>query len=84
MELQKLHTDMQNRWMMYLTPQDKQKLNPHITVQNKVTPAEAHDLYNGLSKKEFPEIIVAIGLSLWKYKGGPWEKISNYSFANDM
>lgn len=39
--LQHLHKGLQQQWQPWLTAQDKQKLWPHITIQNKVAPPVA-------------------------------------------
>ncbi|HLK98761.1 MAG TPA: 2'-5' RNA ligase family protein, partial [Hymenobacter sp.] len=47
--LQALHKQLQTRWQPTLTPQDQQKLTPHVTVQNKVDPAVARALHQALA-----------------------------------
>jgi len=79
-ELIGLHEDLREEWLTWLTPQDKKKLNPHITVQNKVDAATANTLYHELAAANYPLTAVGIGLTLWAYKGGPWHKIKDYSF----
>lgn len=44
-----LHLRLQRQWREWLTPQDKQKLWPHVTVQNKVPPEQAKQLLHELS-----------------------------------
>ena len=77
-----MHYYLQKNWQDWLTPQDQQKLNPHITVQNKVTVDTATALYKELAASFKPFTIVGTGLSLWAYKGGPWHKIEDYSFIH--
>ena len=55
-----------------LTPQDRQKFRPHVTIQNKVTPAEARALLDNMSRRFVPWHGQAEGLLLWRYLGGPW------------
>ena len=76
-----LHRYLQISWQDWLNPQDRQKLNPHITVQNKVAVDTAHALYLELAASFKPFTIEGAGLSLWAYKGGPWNKIEDYSFT---
>ncbi len=56
----------------HLTPQDKQGFRPHVTIQNKVTPAHARDLMATLQRDFVPRIGQGIGLQVWRYLGGPW------------
>ncbi|MGK6324081.1 2'-5' RNA ligase family protein [Sphingomonas sp. DT-51] len=64
-----------------LTPQDQAGWRAHVTVQNKVTPAEARALLDRL-RGELVESPVAIaGLGAYWYRGGPWEPLSRHLFA---
>jgi hypothetical protein len=76
-----LHKKMQHHWQQWLTAQDKQKLWPHVTVQNKVTLAEAKETLQTLQASFQPFIATGIGLSLWTYEGGPWKPVEDYLFA---
>ncbi len=64
-----------------LTPQDRQPWRPHVTVQNKVTPAAARALLERLSAGFTPFEVVAEGLLLWRYRGGPWEPAGEIRFG---
>ena len=64
-----------------LTPQDAQPWRPHVTVQNKVTPAEARALLAELTSSFAPFAATAEGLDLWHYRGGPWEPAREYLFG---
>jgi 2'-5' RNA ligase len=79
--LQALHKQLQTLWLPTLTPQDQQKLNPHITVQNKVDPAVARALFQQLTTGFQPFEAVGTGLQLWAYRGGPWEALQAFPFA---
>ena len=79
-ELMKLHKAMQQQWMQWLTPQDKQKLWPHITVQNKVSPATAKQTVQTLQASFQPFTAQGLGFALWYYEGGPWRFEREYSF----
>lgn len=76
-----LHRQLQLKWDDFLIPQDKQRLWPHITIQNKVTPDEAKGLINELSPKFKPFEITGTGLSLFEYQGGPWKFLQNWKFT---
>lgn len=80
-ELMKLHKTMQEEWRQWLVPQDKQKLWPHVTVQNKVSPTIAKETVHELQKDFQPFTAQALGFSLWHYEGGPWRFEADYKFA---
>ena len=80
-ELIQLHKTMQQAWQQWLKPQDKQKLWPHITVQNKVSPAAAKETLQELQKDFQSFKAQALGFSLWYYEGGPWRFEKNYVFV---
>lgn len=65
-------------WEPWLAPQDRRKLSPHVTVQNKVDPQTARSLYDHLSATFEPREVIVEGLALWRYLGGPWEPVQNF------
>ena len=67
-------------WQPWLTPQDRQKHAPHVTVQNKVQPAVARALHEQLLAGFVPWTVRARGLGLWRYLGGPWEPVAEFTF----
>ncbi len=81
-ELIALHLAFQRQWQQWLIPQDKQKLWPHITVQNKDNAEVAKGLQQQL-KRDFESFeFYATGLSLWEYLGGPWQFIKDFKFKD--
>lgn len=80
-ELLRLRGELARRWKSWLTPQDKQGYKPHVTVQNKVSAEEARALYTRLSNNWEPMRVGALGLELWRYLGGPWERLEGFEFA---
>lgn len=64
-----------------LTDQDRRKLNPHVTVQNKVGEEEAKETLE-IVKREFEEQAGrAEALTLWRYEvGGEWTHLEDFSF----
>ena len=80
-ELRALHRQLQIDFAPHLTPQDQQKLQPHITVQNKVDPAAARQLLADLQADFRPFEAVGTGLHLWAYRGGPWESLAELPFG---
>ncbi len=70
-------------WQTWLTAQDRQGWRPHVTIQNKVTPAEAKRLHGALLASFAPADGAVTGLALWRYCGGPWEAVRHYAFAGN-
>ena len=61
-------------------PDESAVWRPHVTVQNKVTPELARALQKELQATFAPFEVEGVGLSLWRYLGGPWEQLAVYSF----
>ena len=66
----------------HLTAQDRQGWRPHVTIQNKVAPAEAAALLATMQAGFTPFAVPVTGLSLWHYDGGPWSLAAHYPFAS--
>ncbi|WP_242096874.1 MULTISPECIES: 2'-5' RNA ligase family protein [unclassified Sphingomonas] len=64
-----------------LTPQDAGGWRPHVTIQNKVTPAAAKVLLAALNRDFRARDVEIVGLGTWWYRGGPWEALSRHMFA---
>jgi hypothetical protein len=63
-----------------LSPQDMASWRPHVTIQNKVEPREARRLQARL-RTGFERRPLAIkGLAVWRYLGGPWEPVKQFTF----
>lgn len=82
-KLLQLHQIMQAKWKQWLTPQDSQKLWPHITVQNKVSPEQAKETQQILQASFKRFTATALGFQLWAYKGGPWEALKDFPFQKE-
>ncbi|MEE1610696.1 2'-5' RNA ligase family protein [Microvirga sp. CF3016] len=67
-------------WNDWLKSQDRQNHRPHVTVQNKVDPTQARALLEELSDSFTPFQVEAVGLELWWYRSGPWEKVRTFVF----
>ena len=65
----------------HLTAQDRQGWRPHITIQNKVAPAEAATLLAHMRAGFTAFDVDVTGLSLWQYCGGPWAPASTHAFT---
>ncbi len=79
-ELALQRSTLAEAWQAWLTPQDSQRFDPHITVQNKTTPQAARALWAELTRDFIPHTIRAEGLQLWRYLGGPWESLDVFPF----
>ena len=79
-EVAAVRSGLASAWHPWLTPQDRQKHAPHVTVQNKVQPAAARALHERLLAEFAPWTVLARGLGLWRYLGGPWEPVAESSF----
>ncbi len=73
--LSRLHTTLARRFKPWLTAQDRQGFRAHVTIQNKVAPAEARALLRMLTLDVAPVCRVE-GLNLWRYRGGPWDHVA--------
>lgn len=81
-ELAELRADLARTWSERLTRQDAGKSDLHVTVQNKVTPAQAGALHASLADGFEPYDVTVVGLALWRYDGGPWEPGPRFPFRS--
>jgi 2'-5' RNA ligase len=79
-EVAALRGGLASAWQPWLTPQDRQRQAPHVTVQNKVQPDVARALHERLRAEFVPWTVRARGLGLWRYLGGPWEAVAELPF----
>lgn len=79
-ELLALRGALAGRWTQWLTRQDQQRFRGHVTVQNKVSPQQAAALVEQLQAEFLPWRLRAVGVSLWRYVGGPWEPVETLPF----
>ena len=63
-----------------LSAQDQHRPRLHITVQNKVSPAQAKALQAKLAPAIQPRSFAFRGFSLFRYRGGPWEHVRDWMF----
>ena len=81
--LLQLHKSLQGKFKSILILQDQQRLWPHITIQNKVSPAEVNALVNSLHESFTPFQITARGFAVWTYLNGPWALKETYLFEEN-
>ena len=79
--LEDIRARIAERFAPMLMPQDRNPWRAHVTVQNKVKPAEAKALLGELAADFKPRSLKLIGLAAWWYRGGPWEAIAAYAFG---
>lgn len=70
---------------MPMTEQDqREKFWPHVTVVNKVEPEEAEAVFEQMQETQEGEKLRtgrAVGLDLWRYRGGPWSHEQSFMFG---
>lgn len=79
-ELLNLRARLAKIWSANLTAQDRQKFQPHVTVQNKVAPDQAKLLFEELSADWHPKTGFGEGLSLWHYVAPGWKLEADFEF----
>jgi hypothetical protein len=80
-ELAAIRDSLADAFSSMLTPRDAAGWRPHVTIQNKVEPAQAKLLQAQLQADFRPRAAPIVGLATWWYRGGPWEKLSRHMFA---
>ena len=70
-----LHADLAAAWEPLLIPQDRARVAGHVTVQNKVTPAEARATLAALTASFAPFEFRVVAIDVWRYLDGPWEHL---------
>jgi 2'-5' RNA ligase len=75
-----LHSIIQDRMEGLMTPQDRQPLRLHITIQNKVTPQEACALQAELGPVLEHRQFRFRGFELFAYEDGLWREVRRYPF----
>jgi hypothetical protein len=79
-DLVAIRAELADGWNTLLIPQDRAGFQPHVTVQNKVTGAEAKATLDLLAAGFVPFETRAVGISIWRYLGGPWEALGSVGF----
>ncbi len=80
-ELVAIRAALADAFAPMLVPQDRAGWRAHVTVQNKVEPAQARDTLAALEREFQPRALRVAGLASWWYRGGPWEPLSRHMFA---
>lgn len=80
-EIHSLHRTLSDLFAVHLTPQDQQKFNPHVVIQNKSTGEQARALLALLQASFQSFTVEANGFDLWRYRDGPWELVRQFDFV---
>ena len=83
-ELQRFREQLKSQLGGTLILQDAQRWRPHVTVQNKVTPATAKTLWAELSAGFAPRDGTATALRVWRYLGGSWSLAGRFTFGSAL
>ncbi len=81
-QLLSLHQSLARFFAEDLSPQDKQKFQPHVVIQNKSTAEQARALLATLQAQFQSFTVEAHGFDLWHYRGGPWELAGQWDFIS--
>ena len=76
-----LHSTLALAFQDHLIPQDRQRFQPHIVVQNKVSTELARHTLPQVQATALIEPL-ATGLTLWRYLSGPWELVHHFPFRD--
>lgn len=79
--LVRLRAELAARLEPWLVAQDRTPFRPHVTIQNKADPDAARRLLEQLEAEFEPFDVLAEGLLVWRYRGGPWEAVARLPFG---
>jgi hypothetical protein len=79
-ELEAIRNAIADHFHGLLCAPDAAGWRPHITIQNKVSAREAKALLDKLAVDFRPRPLGVAGLSVHRYRGGPWETMGTYKF----
>ena len=79
-ELEAIRDAIADHFHGMLSAPDVAGWRPHITIQNKVTARQAKALLDQLEADFRPRSLGIAGLTVHRYRGGPWETLATYKF----
>jgi 2'-5' RNA ligase len=79
-DLEAIRRNVADHFHGFLTAQDSQGWRPHVTIMNKAESAAAKALLRELEATFSPRPLRIAGLELYRYLGGPWERLGRWSF----
>ena len=77
-----LHADLAAAWDPLLIPQDRHRFAGHVTVQNKVTAAEARATLSTLTASVPPFVFTIVAIDVWRYLDGLWEALASVALRS--
>jgi hypothetical protein len=81
-DLESIRDVIADRFHGMMTAQDSGGWRPHVTIQNKVEPANARATLAQLEKGFTPRPLSIGGLGLHRYAGGPWDSVGRWAFRS--
>jgi hypothetical protein len=78
--LEEMRAELAHALAGMLTPQDAGGWRPHVTIQNKASPAAAKALMEEMTRNFSPRPLQIAALGAFYYRGGPWELIRRFAF----
>jgi hypothetical protein len=81
-ELEAIRAGLAEAFQGLLLPQDAAGWRPHVTIQNKVAPAEARALRSRLAGDFRPRAVRIDGLAVSIYRDGLWAPVSRHIFRD--
>jgi hypothetical protein len=79
-QLDDVRAELAAGWSTLLIPQDRAGFQAHVTVQNKVTSAEARATLQALAAGFVSFQTRAIAVAIWRYCDGPWQALGQVAF----
>jgi len=79
-ELEAIRDSIADHFHGLLCAPDAAGWRPHVTIQNKVQLKEARALIAELERDFRARPLGIAGLSVHRYRGGPWETVGHYAF----
>lgn len=79
-ELERIRDAIADHFHGLLCGPDAAGWRPHITIQNKVPSRQAKALVYELERNFRPRQLSIAGMSVHRYRGGPWETIASCRF----
>jgi len=79
-EMEAIRDSIADHFHGLLCAPDAAGWRPHVTIQNKVAAKQARALLAELERDFRPLPLGIAGLSVHRYRGGPWETVGTYPF----
>jgi hypothetical protein len=80
-QLYGLRHELANEWEIWLSAADLADFQPHVTIQNNVSEAEARRTRDEIAATFRPPRIRGIGFHLWRYRDRFWDHVQMFPFG---